>query len=204
MSRSSTFDIRPLLAEGIGAFLLALAVGSSGHTSVPTPLVAGLTLMTLVYVLGPVSGAHVNPAVTLGLLSTGAINAAKAAWYILSQMIGGLVAFITLNAWSGLPSSDAVVMPGSLGEFIGAMVLAFGVTTVVRGKVPHDAAGLAVGGSLFLGVLAASSMSPGILNPAVALGVGALAGGPVSLWVYLVMPLLGGVLGGQLAKYMQK
>ncbi len=197
-------DIRPLLAEGIGAFLLALAVGSSGHTSVATPLVAGLVLMTLVYTFGPVSGAHVNPAVTLGLFSTGAIKLQQALWYIASQMIGGLLAFITLNTWSGLPSPDAIAMPGSLGEAIGALVLAFGVTTVVQGKVPAMATGLAVGGSLFVGVLAASSMSPGILNPAVALGVGALSGGAVSFWVYLVMPLIGGILGAQLSKYLQK
>jgi len=199
-----TRAIRPLLAEGIGAFLLALAVGSSGHTTVATPLVAGLTLMTLVYVFGPVSGAHVNPAVTMGLLSIGAIKMHDALWYVLSQMIGGLVAFIALSAWSGLPTPDAAVMPGSLGEALGALVLAFGVTTVVRGKVAGMATGLAVGGSLFVGVLVASAMSPGILNPAVALGVGALSGGLTSIGVFLLMPLLGGVLGAQLARYMQK
>lgn len=197
-------DVRLPLAEGIGAFLLALAVGSSGHTSVPTPLVAGLTLMTLVYVLGPVSGAHVNPAVTIGLYSTGVMKRDQALWYVVAQMLGGLLAFATLSIWSGLPSPDAMAMPGSLGEAIGALVLAFGVTTVVRGKVAGMATGLAVGGSLFVGVLAASSMSAGVLNPAVALGVGALSGGVTSLWVYLIMPIVGGLLGAQLAKYLQK
>lgn len=197
-------DVRPLLAEGIGAFLLALAVGSSGHTSVPTALVAGVTLMTLVYVFGPISGAHVNPAVTLGVWSTGAMKGQQAAWYMVSQMIGGLVAFLVLSAWSGLPSPDAFVMPGSIGEVLGALILAYGVTTVVQGKVGSMATGLAVGGSLFVGALAASSMSPGILNPAVALGVGALSGGASGLWVYLLMPLVGGVLGAQLAKFLQK
>jgi glycerol uptake facilitator-like aquaporin len=197
-------DIRPLLAEGVGAFLLALAVGSSGHTSVPTPLVAGLTLMTLVYVFGPVSGAHVNPAVTLGLWAAGAVKPPQAVRYVLSQLVGGAVALLILRAWSGLPSPEAVFMPGSVGELLGALILAFGVTSVVRGRVPVDAAGLAVGGSLFVGVLAASAMSPGVLNPAVALGVGALSGDPMSWLVYVVMPVVGGLLGGKFAAYLQK
>lgn len=197
-------DIRPLLAEAVGTCLLALAVGSSGHTSVPTPLVAGLTLMTLVYVFGPVSGAHVNPAVTLGLYIAGAVKRTDAFFYILSQAVGGLTALYLLGTWSGLPVPDAVIMPGSIGELLGALVLAFGVTTVVRGKVLPTATGLAVGGSLFTGVLVAASMSAGVLNPAVALGVGAIGGGMNSWIVFVVMPLVGGVLGAQLAKYLQK
>jgi glycerol uptake facilitator-like aquaporin len=195
---------RPLLAEAVGTFLLALAVGSSGHTSVPTPLVAGLTLMTLVYIFGPVSGAHMNPAVTMGLYSIGSIKAKDALLYIASQLVGATIALNILRAWSGLPAPDATIVPGSIGEILGALVLAFGVTTVVQGKVPAMATGLAIGGSLFTGVLAAGAMSAGVLNPAVALGVGALAGGSVSWLVYLVMPLVGGVLGAQFAKYLQQ
>lgn len=197
-------DIRPTLVEGIGAFLLALAVGSSGHTSVATPLVAALTLMTLVYIFGPISGAQLNPAVTIGLFTIGAVDRPHLIRFVLAQMVGGLLAFIMLNMWSGLPSPEAMMMPGSLGEALGAVILAFGVTTVARGKVAGMATGLTVGGSLFVGILAASSVSPGILNPAVALGVGALTGGLTSLWVYLVMPIIGAILGAQLGKYVQK
>lgn len=197
-------SLRPLLAEGFGAFLLALAVGSSVHTPVATPLVAAFVLMTLVYILGPVSGAHVNPVVTIGLYSTGAIKMKEALLYIATQMIGGALALGVLSTWSGVPAPTAVLMPGSLGEMLGALVLVFGVTTVVQGKVPAVATGLAVGGSLFTGVLVAASMSAGALNPAVALGVGAITGSLSSMFVFIVMPLVGGVLGAQFAKVLQK
>lgn len=196
--------IRPFLAEGVGAFLLAIAVGSSVHTSVPTPLVAGFVLMTLVYILGPVSGAHLNPAVTLGLYTTGAIQSKDALFYVVSQIIGGAMALFVLATWSGLPAPDAVMMPGSLGEMLGTLVLAFGVTTVVQGKVPAIASGFAIGGSLFTAILIVASMSPGVLNPAVALGLGALTLSVSSVLVFVVMPLIGGVLGAQFAKYLQK
>lgn len=199
-----SLTIRPLLAEAFGAFLLALAVGSSVQTSIATPLVAGLVLMTLVYVLGPLSGAHVNPAVTVGLYSTGAIKLQDALLYILSQMIGGSIALFVLSTWSTPPAPDALIMPGSLGEMLGALVLAFGVTTVVQGKVPAVASGVVVGGSLFSGVLVASSMAGGVLNPAVALGVGAFSWSAKQLLVFGLMPLVGGVIGAQFAKALQK
>jgi glycerol uptake facilitator-like aquaporin len=196
--------MRPLLAEAVGTSLLVLAVGSSGHTDVPTPLVAGLTLMTLVYIFGPVSGAHVNPAVTLGLYSVGAVKMQDMLKYIVAQLVGAAVALWMLQSWSGLPSPEAVVVPGSVGEALGALVLVTGVTTAVLTKLSGQVAGLVVGGSLFTGVLVASAMSPGVLNPAVALGVGALSSDPMSWLVYVLMPLVGGLFGAQLAKYLQK
>lgn len=195
---------RPYLSEIIGTFILAAAVGASGQTSVATPLVAGITLLTLVYVLGPVSGAHVNPAVTAGLWSIGAIKTPEAGKYMVSQLIGGLLAYLALSTFSGLPLPEAVLIDGSVGEFLGAATLAMGVAMVVKGKVPDAAAGLAVGFSLFTGVLVASIGSPGVLNPAVALGIGAWQMDIVALVIFVLMPLVGGVAGANIAKILQK
>ncbi len=195
---------RPYLSEIIGTFILAAAVGASGQTSVATPLVAGITLLTLVYVLGPVSGAHVNPAVTAGLWSIGAIKTPEAGKYMVSQLIGGLLAYLALSTFSGLPMPEAVLIDGSVGEFLGAAILAMGVAMVVKGKVPDAAAGLAVGFSLFTGVLVATMGSPGVLNPAVALGIGAWQMDIVALVIFVLMPLVGCVAGANLAKILQK
>lgn len=195
---------RPDLAEIIGTFILAAAVGASGQTSVATPLVAGITLLTLVYVLGPVSGAHVNPAVTAGLWSIGAVKTPEALKYIVSQLIGGLLAYFALSSLSGLPMPTALLIDGSVGELLGAAILAMGVATVVKGKVADAAAGLAVGFSLFTGVLVASMGSPGVLNPAVALGLGAWQMEPVAIVVFVLMPLVGGVIGANMSKILQK
>lgn len=195
---------RPYLAEIIGTFILAAAVGASGQTSVATPLVAGITLLTLVYILGPVSGAHVNPAVTAGLWSIGAVKTPEALKYIVSQMIGGALAYLALSTFSGLPMPTATLIDGSVGELLGAAILAMGVATVVKGKVADAATGLAVGFSLFTGVLVASMGSPGVINPAVALGLGAWQMEPVALVVFVLMPLVGGVAGANISKLLQK
>ncbi len=195
---------RPYIAEIIGTFILAAAVGASGQTSVATPLVAGITLLTLVYILGPVSGAHVNPAVTAGLWSIGAVKTPEALKYIVSQLIGGLLAYLALTTFSGLPMPTASLIDGSVGELLGAAILAMGVATVVKGKVADAATGLAVGFSLFTGVLVASMGSPGVVNPAVALGLGAWQMEPVALVVFVLMPLIGGVIGANASKILQK
>ncbi len=197
-------SIKPYVAECIGTFILASAVGASGQTGIPAPIVAGMTLLTLVYILGPVSGAHVNPAVTLGLLSVKAIKGKEAAVYILSQLIGGALALLALSTWYSLPMPSAPLASGSVGELIGALILVLGVTTVVLKKVPTEMSGIAVGLSLFTGASVASMASPGVLNPAVALGLGAWELSTQAIVVFVLMPIVGGVFGAQIGKWMQK
>lgn len=180
------------IAELLGTFLLAFLVRLSltSNFPVPTPIVAGLTLGLIVYVLGPVSGAHVNPAVTLGLAAIRKISWNDAGIYIVMQLIGGLLAMYVANALTRNPLSLNASTSIELGvaEAIGAAILVLGVSSVVYGKTPKDASGLTIGTALTLGALAASSVSNGIVNPAVALGIGSLS------IPYVVGPLLGGVV----------
>ena len=145
-----------------------------------------------------------NPAVTAGLLSIGAIKPKNAAGYIVAQLLGGLLAFAALRAWSGLPAPSVTMMPASVGELLGAAILAMGVATVVLKKVSADASGFAVGFSLFTGASVASMASPGVVNPAVALGIGAWNQSAPAIVVFILMPLIGGVIGAKVAKYLQK
>lgn len=179
-------------AEFLGAFTLTFAVLASIAFSAPIagPVIAGLTLGLFVYTVGPVSGAHLNPAVTIGMLTGDKIKLNDALMYIIAQLLGGVAAMMVAAQFAGRTlslgygSSLAVVV----AEAVGAFILAFGVSSVAYGKTPAAASGLVVGGSLALGASVASMGGNGVINPAVALGIGSF--GPM----YIVGPIIGAVV----------
>ena len=111
-------------AELLGTFLLALMVRLSlgSNFPVPTPVVAGLTLGLIVYVLGPISGAHVNPAVTVGLAAIRKISWNDAGVYVAMQLVGGFLAMVVGNALTGahLSLSAGSTVEIGIAEAIGA------------------------------------------------------------------------------------
>ncbi len=190
--------IKKYLAELLGTFALASAIGLSIATGGPfaTPLVAGLTLMVLVYVLGPISGAHVNPAVTLGLFMVKKISLRDGIAYIVAQVLGAAAAlwmFSQLGHTLGLEVGNSLEI--SAVEALGAFFLVFGIGSLVYGVSEDDAAGLTVGGSLLLGIMMTGGISSGIINPALALGFESVS------FSYICGPLVGGILGAFAAKY---
>lgn len=200
---------RRALSEFLCAFLLTAAVATSiaANNPVPTPLVAGLTLMVLAYLFGPISGAHANPAVTIGLFGIKKMKFMEAITYIIAQLLGGFVAALLVVRLVTMPELlIGATTPGMIGEMLGALVLAFGVTMVVKGRVDSAASGLAVGLSLLLGVGVAVSGSLGVINPAVALGLGLFDPGHgadliMKATIYILAPIIGGFLGSQLAHW---
>ena len=194
--------MKKYFAEFFGAFILSLVVGLSvsGTFPIVTPVLAGLTLGLFVYTIGALSGCHINPAVTIGLLSIGKIKMNEAAKYIVSQLIGGFLASVLLVQTSiTLPPILAGGMTQVFAETLGTMLLAFGVASIVYGRVSDVASGLVIGGSLLLGISIAAMMgSAGILNPAVALGLSAYHP------TYLALQILVAVLGFNLYKNLQK
>lgn len=184
--------MKKYVAEGIGTFGLTLAVivSLSGGIMLPTPVIAALTLGLFVYSIGHISGTHINPAVTVGLLSLGKITAKDATAYIVSQFVGAMAAMIVGGMMvSGASLSAQNSLPVFLGELVGTFFFTFGIASVAYGKAPAQVSGLVVGGSLLLGVSIASVVSNGVLNPAVALGIGSFS------LAYLLGPLAGSVLG---------
>ncbi len=184
------------IAEFLGTFALALAVGLSltGKFPVPTPVIAALTLGVCVYTFGSASGTHINPAITLGLLSIGKIGLKDAGFYLAAQFAGGAVALLLQGAILGSHPPLTVVDSAGVfgGEALGAFWLAVGVSSVVLGKVSGSASGLAIGGSLLLGISLAAPLSNGVLNPAVALGIGSFSA------VYILGPIVGAVVAMQI------
>lgn len=188
------------LAELVGTFTLTFAVlvSLSIDMHIPTPVVAGLTLGLFVYTVGHISGAHLNPAVTIALASIRKINTKEAALYVVSQFIGALLA-MQAGAAAGMmlpglsTANTAVVL---FAEALGAFLLVFGICSVVYSKVKQDSSGLTIGGSLFLGIVVASHGSNGILNPAVSIGVGSISA------MYLLGPVVGGLIAAWLYRWM--
>jgi aquaporin Z len=195
-------NYRAYIAEFLGAATLTLAVlvTISSDLALATPLAAGLTLAIFVYTIGPISGSHINPAVTVGLFSIGKIKLNDAVGYIVAQIAGGLLAW-QLVSLLGL-TVPSVVATDSLavafGEFAGAFLLLFGICSVVFGKVSDVASGLVIGGSLLLGILIAASFSNGVLNPAVALGIGSVSA------TYFIAPLVGGIAAAHLYRWIAR
>lgn len=191
---------QPLVAELVGTFALTLVVLLSLGTAfvVPTPVLAGLTLGLMVYIIGPISGAHCNPAVTIGLYSIRKMNGRDALWYVVMQMVGAFLAsmvglWLLGDAIIAIPVDTVLV---GAGEALGAAVLFLGVIAVVLNKVNAAASGLVIGTALTLGAHIASVNANGVINPAVALGIGSFS------WMYALAPIIGAILAGQLYRWL--
>ena len=177
----------------LGTFSLSLAVVVAVHAGGPisVPLVAGLTLGLFVYSLGHISGAHFNPAVTLGAWTVGKIKHHDAILYLIAQFIGaGLAMMVAVNSGANISLIVANTGAIALAEIIGTFFFTFGIAAVVFGKTPAQMSGLTIGASLVLGVVVASALgSNGVLNPAVAMALGSFN------LMYLVGPIIGSILG---------
>lgn len=188
------------VAEAIGTAFLTCAVLTSLTISLPvaTPIIAGLTLGLFVYSIGAISGAHLNPAVTMGLWTVGKIKAEEAVGYIVAQLIGAVATMQVHMQWMQSYPSVQIgnTMEIAVAEAMGAFLLVFVISAVVHKKIEGAASGIAIGGALALGAMLASATSNGVLNPAVAIGIGS-----VSL-AYLLGPIIGGILGAVVYKWL--
>jgi aquaporin Z len=154
--------LKAALAELIGTFFLTLAALISGNNAA---IAVALVLTACVYAIGDVSGSHVNPAVTLGLLVDRHIPAIKGGLYIIAQIVGALLASLVGGIAGKLApsyqSADAIL------EFFGFGILMITVVAVYEKNVPKAGSGIAIGAALAAGLLTTG----GILNPAVAIAM---------------------------------
>lgn len=155
----------PALSEFVGTFFLALAA-----LSVPAPFTifaVGIVLLVAVYVMGPISGAHLNPAVTVGLIAARQFPFGDGILYIVAQIAAALVAKVVVSQrWIGTWGSYSSA--GIVAEFIGFGILMLAVAAVTEKRVTAAGSGVAVGPALMAGLF----ISGGVLNPAVAIAMG--------------------------------
>lgn len=212
MKRSAT---SAYIAEFVGTLVLVLAI--TGYVSAssraleifPLAIVHGLALMGIVYSIGSISGAHVNPAVTVALLAIRKIDPRDAGMYIVFQVLGGIAGALLAKAFFlgrgaivgyGAPGvSELYLQGGNLGlaflaEAIGAFILVWAVMgTAVNPSAPKGVAGAAIGGALALGVLIFGPATGASFNPARWFGPALAAGIWDDAWLYILAPIAGAV-----------
>lgn len=211
---------KALVAEFIGTFALifigagAGALGIGGLVGVA--FAHGLVVLGFAYAYGHISGTHINPAVTIGLLSAGKIDAGRAVAYVITQILGGLVGAFTLS-WvlggtaTGLGTtalaqnlavgSTTISITPAIGVVLEAILTFFLVNAVLNAAVSGKAgaqAGVVIGMTLVFCILMGGPLTGASLNPARSIGPALVTGNTADLWVYLVGPVLGAIVAGLL------
>lgn len=210
-----------LVFGGCGSAVLAAAFPELGIGFTGVSLAFGLTVLTMAYAVGHISGGHFNPAVTLGLVAAKRFEMKSALGYILAQVVGGILgAFVLYLIASGKVGFDAVASgfaSNGYGEHspngysLGAVVIAEVVLTaffllVILGSTNKNApagfAPIAIGLALTLIHLISIPVSNTSVNPARSIAVAVFQGGWAieQLWVFIVAPIVGAVLGAFIHK----
>jgi aquaporin Z len=206
-------------AEGIGTFALiftgcgAIIVndtlgGTLGHVGVS--LVFGLVIMVMIYAVGNISGAHFNPAVTLGFLFAGRLDRREVLPYLGSQLVGAVVAALLLRFLLPAHETLGATLPtrGSWRTFVMEVVLSFLLMFVIlnvsTGHMEKGImAGVAIGGTVALAAMLGGPVSGASMNPARSLGPALVSGHLQSLWIYLLAPIVGALLAIPLCRIIQ-
>jgi aquaporin NIP len=203
---------RRAAAEGLGAFALVFAgcgaivtdtvhAGSLGTVGVA--LVFGLVIMAMVYATGHLSGAHLNPAVTLAFTLTRHFPRHEALAYIAAQLIGAIAgAALLLAIWPSQPADLGTTLPsvgsGSALAYEAALtaLLMFTIMAVATDtRAVGAGAAIAIGGAVGLDALFGGPITGASMNPARSLGPALVSGELRDLWIYLVAPIAGAALG---------
>src|SRR4029077_19936164 len=192
------------IAEFIGTFFLVLTIGCTGigaGAGVIAPLAIGAALMVMVFAGGHISGAHYNPAVTVGVFIRGKVNAADVGPYMVAQLAGSAIAavFVTKFLRAGVPVTPISphVGPALLAEFLFTFALVYVVlnAATAEGTSGNSFYGLAIGMTVMTGAFAVGDISGGAFNPAVALGITVMGISTWNnIWMYLVADLVGGAV----------
>ena len=218
-----------LVFLGVGAATLMFGFGLDGGSvaagMVVTALAFGLTLLALVYLIGPVSGCHVNPAVTIGALLSGRISLPEATGYLIAQFAGGIAGALALwgtfttsplyhPAVTGLGANGyngaLMIHIGAGGAFIFETVLTavfvFVILRVTAETASAATAAIAIGLTLAVVHLVAIPITGTSVNPARSLGPALVVGGTAlsQVWLFIVAPLVGGVLAAGLHRLLYR
>ncbi len=192
------------ITEFIGTFFLVFAIGMASLSGSPLkPVVIGSMLMVMVFMGGHISGAHYNPAVTLGMLIGGKVDGKDVVPYIIAQIAGALGASAIVYWLTGKPFGPAPGEGVGTWQALGAeMLLTFALMLVILNVATakkndgNSFYGLAIGFTVMAGAATVGDISGGAFNPAVGTGpllLGVIVGdGSLSnMWMYWVGPIVG-------------
>ncbi len=215
MNVERTYLTRAYIAEALGTFALVLAgagavmtsaaTGAPDHTGVA--LTFGLVVMACIYIFGGVSGAHINPAVTLALAVTGHFPCSRVAPYVAAQCAGAITAAVALREIIGPVASVGATLPtAGVWQSFGLEVLLTGflmlaVMAAVSGPAgQRRLSGIIIGGVVALEAMWAGPLTGASMNPARSLGPALVSGELGALWIYLTAPLVGAIVAAVVYK----
>lgn len=206
---------KKLIAEFIGTYFLIFAGTGAviineitkSLTHVGIAITFGLVVMAMIYTFGHVSGAHFNPAVTIGFMIRRDISKKAALFYIISQLIAAVVASLTLFLLFGNISNLGATIPRFSWQqsFMLEFILTFVLMIVILGSAVHGRAiksfaGIAIGATVGLEAMFAGPISGASMNPARSLGPALVSGATNHLWIYLVATVLGAIFSSLVYK----
>jgi aquaporin Z len=219
-------------AEAIGTFWLTFAGCGSAVIAAGFPQVGigllgvslafGLSVVTMAYAIGHISGAHLNPAVTVGLAAGGRFPAGQVIPYIIAQVVGAIVAsgvlYLIASGAAGFDLAKGFASngygehsPGQyslvaclISEVVMTMIFLFIIMGSTHGRAPAGFAPLAIGLTLTMIHLVSIPVTNTSVNPARSTGPALFVGGWAlqQLWLFWIAPLVGGVLGGTLYRWL--
>lgn len=222
-------DTQKYLAELLGTFVLvffgcgAAVIAGKSLGVLGIAFAFGIAVLVMVYAIGPISGCHINPAITIAMLVNGKIPSKDALVYIVVQCIGAIIASaLLLMVMTGNPAYSlatdglgqngyGVASPGGysmMSGLIAEIVLTFVFLLVIFGATskaaPAGFAGIAIGLSLTMIHIVGIMITGTSVNPARSLGPALLVGGTAlsQLWLFIVAPIIGAVLAAVVWKYL--
>lgn len=208
------------LAEALGTFCLVFAgtgavivnqITGGEVTGLGISFVFGLVVLAMIYTVGHISGAHLNPAVTLAFFSAGRHSAKETVPYVIAQLIGAIAASVTLNfIFYGQQTTLGATLPAGAWtqSFALEFFLTFMLMFVIMG-VAHDdraeglMAGVAIGSTIALEAILGGPVSGGSMNPARSFAPALVSGNFQWHWIYWAAPILGSVTGAQIYQLIQ-
>jgi len=211
--------VRAHLAEALGTFALvffgcgAIAVDASsgelGHSGIA--LAFGLVIAVMIYALGHISGAHFNPAVSVGFAVGRHFPWSRAATYSAAQVTGAVLAALSLRITLGADADLGVTQPSGSGlqSLAREMLLTFFLVLVITSvatdaRAVGEAAALAIGGTVALGALVGGPVSGASMNPARSIGPALVSGEMTGLWIYLAGPVIGAIAAALLYGWIRR
>ena len=206
-------DFKKYLAEFVGTFVLVfVACGMAGQTGgslMETSAAFGLVIVAMAYSIGNISGCHINPAVSIAMLCAKKMTMKDFIGYVAAQFLGAIAGAAVLNAvvkdaaklgTNALYNGDAVA--SFIIEAILTCIFVLAILGVTSKKEFGGAAGLVIGGALTLVHLLGINFTGTSVNPARSFGPALIAGNLSGIWVFLLAPLVGGILAAVLYSFL--
>ena len=220
--------MKKYLAELIGTFTLVLfgcgtaVIAGESVGVLGIACAFGFALIAMAYGIGPISGCHINPAVSLGAFVSGRLKGSDLAGYIVAQVVGGVLGALVLlmivkgklagydlaasglgqNGWGSGYGEEYGISSAMVFEFVATLLFVIVILGSTQARVPTQLAGMAIGITLLVIHILGINVTGVSVNPARSLGPAILVGGQAiqQLWMFLIVPSLAGVIAGFLYK----